>query len=901
MDSERWQRLQALFHEAMEHPESERVAAARSLCGDDPELLDELIALLNAESQPASLLESGMANQEIEQDLEGQSVGPYHLISRIGTGGMGSVYLAERADGTFERRFALKVVKKGMDTERVVQRFELERQILARLDHPNIASVIDGGETADGRPYFVMEYVDGLPITTFCDQNRLSVSDRLTLFGVVCRAVQYAHQSLVVHRDLKPSNILVTPQGEVRLLDFGIAKLLDESNDSALTHTGAFLATPAYAAPEQLLSESVTTMTDIYSLGVVLYELLAGRRPFETRRSPEEYRSLVLSGDPVRPSTAVTQLPASTDGNSDTIALQAVSDARQLGIKKLQSVLKGDLDTICLTALRREPQRRYQSAEQMAADLDRHVNNQPVLARPDSVSYRLGKFARRHRVGVASTSAGLLSFLFLTFYYTSELAHERDIAVEERNKTEEVVDFVTGLFRVADPAESRGEAISARELLDAGSERIRTDLNSRPGVQATMMRVLGEVYYELGVHEEATELLERALEIQTGLYGPDQLETADTLLSLGVNQQTIGNYEAATDSINRSLAIRRKLLGTSDFGLIEAISAKAFLEETVGNYTEAEALHSEALHLARRRSRDQDDELLAESMAKLASTYRLQDRPVEAEPLLRDALAMQDRIYAGPHPLSDETKRQLAELLGGLRKFEEAESLYLELIESRTKMMGPDHYELGSTWNSYGHLLSAKGDRQGAMAAYRRMIDIVERAYQGPHPALAAGYNNIAILQRNEGELEASLESYRMCLEMQDATGLAPDHPNRAYPITGAARVKLLLRRFEDAERGLNEALALRRKHFSEAHVLIAELKSDLGAVLQELGQADDAEANLLAAYEQFAGDWGLDDPRTGLTAARLAMLYDRTGRELLADPYREIATDPADDIMLQY
>jgi len=899
MDPDRWQLLQDLFHELMARPAEERLAAAEAACAGDRELLTELEALLAAEADPASLFEAGAT--PVDDDLENREVGPYRLIRRIGSGGMGSVYLAERADGTFERRFALKVVKKGMDTERVVQRFELERQILARLDHPNIASIIDGGETEDGRPYFVMEYVDGLPITTYCDQHRIDVAGRLALFAVVCRAVQDAHQSLVIHRDLKPSNILVTGDGEVRLLDFGIAKLLDSADDPALTGTGALLLTPAYAAPEQLLGESVTTVTDIYALGVVLYELLAGRRPFEPGRSPLEYRELVLSGEPLKPSTAVTQQPASRHGAERPGAVSAVGEARSLALGRLKTLLRGDLDTICLTALRREPQRRYASAEQLSADIERHLNDQPVLARPDSAGYRFGKFLRRHRTGAAGATLAVIAFLALTAYYTGELASERDVAVQERERTEEVVEFVTGLFRVADPTQSRGAEVTARELLDAGYERIQTELGDRPAVQSTLRRVLGEVYYELGLQDEAQQLLESALEQQSSLYGPESAEVAQTLLALGIVAQTLGRFDAAQEHIDRALALRRRLFDDADFELVEAVSARAFLEETIGNYQEAEALHRESVALARRRANGADDAMLAKAMAQLASLYRLQDRADEAEPLLRDALAMQDRVYGGPHPDSDETKRQLAELLSGERRFEEAETLFQEVIASRTRMMGPDHYELGSTWNSYGHLLAARGDRQGAMAAYRRMIAIVERAYGGPHPALAAGYNNIAILERNDGQLEAALASYRRCLEIQDQTGVEDDHPNRAYPMAGAARVNLLLRRFAAAEAGLREAMALRRQHLSEDHVLITELKSDLGAVLQELGRYDEAEVHLLAAYPLFAERQGLDAPVTGLTAARLVKLYERTGREDQAEAYRAVATDPADDIMLRF
>ena len=394
MDQERWNRIQSLFEQAVALPESERSTFIRAECGNDEQLIDEIEALIAADSDASLVIGTGDDVEtllNLDKHLEGSELGAYRLVKRIGVGGMGSVFLAQRADGSFKRDVALKVVKKGMDTESVVRRFQQERDILARLDHPNIATLLDGGVTDDGRPYFVMEHVDGIPITRYCDEHRLGIRQRLRLFQLVCGAVHYAHQSLVVHRDLKPSNILVTEDGTVKLLDFGIAKVLDDPKNDDLTRTGTAIMTPAYASPEQLMNQPVTTGTDVYALGVILYELLSGRRPFEVWKTQDELRNQVLRELPPKPSTAITRVPV-RDDTTGALTADEVSTVRSTPTSRLQQRLRGDLDTICLMAIRKEPVNRYASAEQMATDIDRHLSGLPVVARPDSRTYRIGKF-----------------------------------------------------------------------------------------------------------------------------------------------------------------------------------------------------------------------------------------------------------------------------------------------------------------------------------------------------------------------------------------------------------------------------------------------------------------------------------------------------------------------------
>ncbi len=864
-------------------------------CAQDSELREALETLLGQEDETlvAPLIERfGEARRG--GGLEDTTIGAYHLLRRIGAGGMGSVYLAERADGTFERRVALKVVKRGMDSESVLRRFEQERQILARLNHPNIAGLLDGGMTGDGRPYFVMEYVDGVPITRYCDQHRLNVAQRLHVFQDVCQAVHHAHQSLIIHRDLKPSNILVTPDGTVKLLDFGIAKVLDDTESPDLTSTGMQVLTPAYAAPEQLRGEALTTAVDIYALGVVLYELLTGARPFEARLKPAELREMILTSEPEKPSTVVAQAPADDDGRPDTQTIEQRVERRSMTLQRLRQALSGDLDTICLMALRKAPESRYRSSEQMAEDLQRHLEGQPVRARPDSLTYRLKKFTRRHRAGIGLTVLVIAAIASLVTYYTRQLAHERDAALAEQARTAQVVDFVIGLFTVSDPAESRGADITARELLEAGARDIETGLTDQPDLQATMRQVLGGVFYELNEAERAEELLEPALETQRELPGAE-LDAATTELMLARIAQDRGDYEEAGEIMRRALALRRAQLEAPHVLIIEAISDLAFLEETLVNLEAAGELHAEALAMAR-DMHPEDHLTVAQMMADLAGFHRTQDRPDLAEPLLRDGIAMLGRLYDGEHPQTAKMQRQLAGLLRNTGRFDEAEPLYRDTIDLQTRMLGADHYELAVTWNSYSQLLTDMGRHEEGVEANQTFIAIVENAYDGPHPSLGAAYNNLAWMLMDLEREEEARQNFLKSLAMQDAVDLPPDHLNRTFPTSGIAKIYRRQGRLDEAETLYRDMLAIRMNVLEEDHRLVSELKTNLASTLMEQQRYDEAEVLLLDAKERLVRDRGPEDMRSQDAIGLLIRLYEATGREAEATALRPLFTGKVRD-----
>jgi serine/threonine-protein kinase len=521
-------RVEAVFDAALDLAPADRNAFVERECGDDVVVRNEVVALLTAHERDFGVLEAASPGTLVASLLEvyrpGSRIGPYRLTREIGRGGMGVVYLAERDDGQFRRTVAIKVMRAGMDPDEVRRRLEAERQILAALDHPNIARLYDGGVAPDGRPYLVMEYVEGQPIDEYCDSHRLSVEERLALFCTVAHAVHYAHRRLVVHRDLKPSNILVTADGHPKLLDFGIAKILEESPlevTAPLTRTGLRLLTPEYASPEQIRGGPVTTANDVYALGVVLYELLTGRRPFDVSDlSPAEAERVILLQDARKPSTLTSRRDtASRNTAGDTAAPDPAHTAtlRRSTPVRLARRLSGDLDNLVLMALRKEPERRYASAQQFADDIQRHLVGRPVTARGHSPTYRARKFVDRHRWGVLAGAAIIVLLaagIISTLVQARAAAEQARIALEERIRAEQearraarVQSIVVDLFRLSDPNEALGDTITAREMLDRGAERVLREFGDQPDVQAALLSEVARVYANLGLADRAETLV----------------------------------------------------------------------------------------------------------------------------------------------------------------------------------------------------------------------------------------------------------------------------------------------------------------------------------------------------------------------------------------------------------
>lgn len=633
----RWAQVCAILDALLDAPIEQRARILAEHCGEDSTLRAEVQSLLDAEALADARLESpipfwaeSLLEDEYPQLQPGQTagalVGAWRLIEELGRGGMGTVWLAERTGGDFQQRAALKLLKRGIDSDAILERFAAERRILARLAHHNIAHFIDGGVTDDGLPYFAMELVSGEPITRWCDANRQSVPERLRLFLSVVDAVQHAHRQLVVHRDLKPSNILVTASGEAKLLDFGIAKLLAAEEDRAelatLTRLGFRLLTPEYAAPEQLRGEAVTTATDVYALGVLLYELLSGHRPTTD----------AASRLPPRPSTRVSEDAASHAGMANT--------------ERLRRVLRGDLDTIVLRALHPQPERRYGSAEALGADLRRYLDGRPVLARPDSAWYRARKFVARNRIATAAAALIVLSLtagLLATMWQAREARLRAQEAERQTRRAEQVKFFLTRIFEAGSPQEWRGKEPTARDLLDAGATRVDEELSSEPELHAEMLSIIGALYVDQGQLDHAETLLRRALEERRRLHGEDNADYADALAKWSALLYAKGDWPGASQTAAHALAIFRRKLGDHP-RTAQALDALATARLATGDAEGAIALRREALAI-NRRTRGNASAEVASDLRGLGELLLERERYAEAEPVFAEALEINRRLY----------------------------------------------------------------------------------------------------------------------------------------------------------------------------------------------------------------------------------------------------------------
>ncbi|MDX1546008.1 MAG: serine/threonine-protein kinase, partial [Rhodothermales bacterium] len=674
---DRWQDVEALFAEALRRSPDGRSALLHEIAGRDPALADEVASLLAAHDGADGFFD-GLAGGflvPLAARLAGSApsvperVGPYRVLGEVGRGGMSVVYRAGRADGQFEQEVALKFIRRGVDGSEQVRRFLAERQILASLNHPHIARLYDGGVLDDGRPYFVMEFVDGRPIDRYCDAARLRLDARLRLVLTVLDAVAYAHRNLVVHRDLKPSNILVTAEGVPKLLDFGIAKLLDDDAESTLTQTGSRWMTPEYAAPEQVRGERVTTATDVYQLGVMLYRLCTGHRPYRLAGSSTyEVERAVCEEEPTRPSLVVGQTEEVRQGTATLrITPEGVSASRSTDEPALRRILAGDLDAIVLKALRKAPEERYASVEALADDLRAFLDGRPVEARRGSAAYRARKFVRRHRWGLsvaASIALLLVGYAVTATLQARQIARERDRAQQEQAKARQVTDFLLGLFETADPNRALGEAVTARELLDRGAARVRRELQAQPAVLAQALETIGQVYEKLGLYGEAQAQLEAAL----ALRPPDQAsssERAEGLHALAVVLHRAGRFADAEARLREALA------------LWDAVP-------------EARAGRARSLHLLGALRKEQDDFAAAET-------------------LLGDALAIQQALGEPARLDAARTLRTLAGLRHDLGDTAAADSLYHAALTLQRQGLGADHLEVAETLN----LLAVLREDQG--------------------------------------------------------------------------------------------------------------------------------------------------------------------------------------------
>jgi eukaryotic-like serine/threonine-protein kinase len=851
MTPEQWQQVKALFHEATELAPEARAAFIEQSCHGDAELAGELRLLLESHDEAQNFIEQPAVSPvsdilppgEIDP-WKDKTIGQYRVLSEIGRGGMGLVLLAVRADDQFRQNVAIKVLRRGMDTDDILRRFRNERQILASLNHPNIANLYDGGTTPDGLPYFVMEHVEGLRLLQYVDEHDLSVNERLELFRKICTAVQHAHQNLIIHRDLKPNNILVTHGGEVKLLDFGVAKLVNPELAGGMTETQANLRvmTPEYASPEQVLGQHVTTATDIYSLGVILYELLTGVRPYELKdTSPAELSRAICHSEPSKPSDAVvsghwsvvsgkeqsTKRQAQRVGSSD--GRLTSDDGRKVipqSAIRNPKFLRGDLDNIVLKALKKEPARRYLSVEQFSEDIRRHLEGLPVIARKDTFGYRAGKFVRRHKVGVAAT---LLIMLALVAGIVATVQQAR-VARLERDKAKRINTFLQDMLGAATP-QSKGVDVKVVDVLEEASRRAKTELADQPEIMGDVLLTLGVTYISLGRYDLAEPDLRVGLNASLKANGEPHPTTATTMGWLGLALAYLNKAQEGEQISRRAVELQRRLHpgGHEDLGV---------------------ALYSLGANL------------LTKGEAKTAVPFL-----EEAEVKIKQYLGEAHGYHLATLGMLGRAREQSGDAGG-------AESLYRQAIDIGRRVEYRYRIYLAQALGYLGVLLIKKGNYSEAESAMRESIDIYREQLGDSNYSIGVGQKELGSLYFLQGDYAKAEQEYKEGLvHLQKYLGR--EHPVSVSAIVGLGVTLTRAGKPQQGQIYLREALEIRKKLLPPGDVQISVTESALGECLTAQKRYREAETLLTNGYEGLKAKLGEQDQRTIEARQRLAKLYE--------------------------
>lgn len=850
MDSERWERIQAIFHEAVALPPAERHRYVAAAAGADTGLADEVLAALDEDARGLTLLDGGIG-RVAGPILDGaraavEQIGPYRLVRVVGEGGMGTVFKAERVDlGTSA---AIKVLRDAWLSPSRRRRFSAEQRTLAALNHPGIARLFDAGVLGDGTPWIVMEYVDGVPITDYCQTHQLPLAERLRLFRAVCDAVNYAHRHLIIHRDLKPSNILVAAGGSVKLLDFGIAKQLAETDsDTDVTRTGMRALTPAYAAPEQIRGEPVGVYSDVFSLGILLYELVTGKRPFDVPAAASAViRAAAFDREPPRPS----------------------------GARK-----NTDLDVLVLTALRADPARRYASVEALIRDLDHYRNGEALDARADAVGYRLAKFSRRHWRPLAAAAAMITVIIGLVGFYTVRLATARDSAVVQATRAERTRELLLGLFTGGDTSAAPAEDLRVLTLLNRGVQEADA-LRGEPAVQADMHATLGTIYGRLGDFARADGLLRKALDERVRLSGAGSPEAADVELRLALLRSDQARFDEAERLARQGLESLQKLGPPAAAQVAKAYTtlgevltergrypdAIRMLEQAsrlqsgagddnadyartlrqlfnanfyAGNYDVADEVGRRVLSMTRRISGDRHA-LVADDLINLGAIQSERGKYPEAEAFYRDALAITEAWHGKDSPQTGSALTMLGRSLVYQKRFDEARVLLQRALGIQERVFGPDHPRVASAINDLGNIAVQSGRLDDAETAFTRMGDIYRKAHGGKHFLVATANSNLGGVFLAKKDYHRAESLYRGAVAMYSDTQ-GPEHLN-----TGIARIKLgraLLRqqRSADAEREILEGYAIVSRQSSPSVSWLRAAREDLVTLYTATGRPEQA------------------------------------------------------------
>jgi eukaryotic-like serine/threonine-protein kinase len=891
MSPERHAQIERIFAAAASLESTEREAYVHRACAGDAELRDQVVKLLAADQQKSL---DGSAPTEDEEKLifrlgrgSPDHLGRYHLLQKIGEGGMGEVWLAEQKEPV-RRRVALKLVKAGMNTREVMARFESEGQALALMDHPAIAKVFDAGSTSDGAPYFVMEYVAGVPITTYCDNHRMSTRERLELFVHVCEGVQHAHQKAILHRDLKPSNILVTEvdgHAAPKIIDFGVAKALSQklTADTMFTRVGALIGTPEYMSPEQAISsnEDIDTRTDVYSLGIIFYELLAGAPPIDLRKiSFEEFLRRLREDEPPKPSTKIrTQDPAT----SSQVARKRHSEPLALAKQ-----MRGDLDLIALKALQKDRAHRYSSPSDFAADIARYLKNEPVMAVPPSAGYRARKFVRRHRGPLVTACAVALVLIAAAIVSIRQSIR----ATNEAAVAQAVNDFLQNdlLAQASAKMQAGSRAkpdphLEVRTALDRAAEKITGKFDRQPEVEAAIRDTIGQTYTDLGLYAEARKQLDRALELQLRLMGADNPVTVRTMIRIGQNAFSQGKFAEAQALFSRALDISRRVLGPEQSDTLSAMNGLANVHKTQGQYPQAEILDRQVLDIRRRRLGPENRETLS-SMNSLAIDYQDEGKYADAEALFSETLEIRRRVLGLEHPDTLASMNNLSNVYSLEGRSAQAEALDKEALDTKRRVLGPDHPDTLISMTNVSNDYFDEGKYPEAETLQSQTLEISRRTLGLGNSNTLLCMASLANTYSAEGKYEQAEALLVQTSEIQRRV-LGAENPDALLSLKSLADVYTAERKFAQAESMFKEILVVQRRGLGAEHPDTLITVSDLATMYQRQGKYSLAETYAEQALTGRRHRLGQDDTNTIASAADLALAYQSQGKftesELLA------------------
>lgn len=913
-----WHEVETIVDKVLELPEEKWFEYVENRCEASQEVKSEVTRLLHSITDSEGWLEDAesykrgvigtASGQSAPASLIGTEVGSYRIREIIARGGMGAVYRGERADGEFNHTVAIKVIKVGMDTPENIRLFNRERNILAGLNHPGIAKLFDGGVLENGAPYLIMEYVEGTPIDQYCDEHKLSVDERIGLFKKVLKAVRYAHQNLVIHRDLKPDNIFITEQEEVKILDFGIAKLLDTEEEAGDTiHvTQTRILTPKYAAPEQIRQHPATTATDLYSLGIILHQLLTGCHPFDLHnKSVYEAGSIILNDEPRLPSNKLKQhtdakkLAAKRSANTDTLA----------------SRLRGDLDAILLKAIEKDPDRRYPTSNALIGELENYQAALPISARTNTLGYRVAKFYKRNRSRIAVGAGILLLIVSFMAFYAWRITEERNQARLEAQKAEQITNFMVGLFDSNRPDQAQGDTLTALDLLQNGMDRIET-MEQQPEVQTSMLRVIGDVYRSVSRHTEAEKLLKDALERQRELYNPTHLEIGKTTENLAQLKYTTGDFEASDSLFRVANSIYEQAYDPPHETIARGISNHAELLEEIGKLDEAEQKHNRALNMFRQLYGDKHIQIafvlndlaivydkqgkfdrsaeyyqkaldllyetgnerhprVASGMHNLALVYQKKGDNEAALELMENALELRKDLFGDNHHLVASSMNGMAVIQRELEDYRQAEMFLREALEILRSNFGDNHLHVNYNLSNLGNVLMSQGKYQEADSLFRVALSNFSELLGDDHRVCGFVNNYLGEVSLKQEKFKESLVHYGNALSILENT-ISSDHPRLGDTMFGLGRNHLNMNNVEEAEKKLERALNIFKKSRGDEHQKTIEAYIALGSSLLAQKKYAQSENFFLEGLEALSNKMGMENTETQSTLEKLVDLYEK-------------------------